>query len=138
MRIALAILLYFGVVFGAGFLLGPIRVVWLEPRFGPIIATACEAPFLLMAMLVAARWVPRVLNIRRDPKTLILVGIGALVLLQIADFAVGVLLRGITPTEQIAQFRTGQGHIYAALLILFAIMPWAANWWLERRARTPR
>jgi len=45
MRIALAILLYFGVVFGAGFLLGPIRVVWLEPRFGPIIATACEAPF---------------------------------------------------------------------------------------------
>jgi len=46
--------------------------------FGPIIATACEAPFLLMAMLDAARWVPRVLNIRRDPKTLILVGIGAL------------------------------------------------------------
>ena len=106
--------------------------------FGPIIATACEAPFLLMAMLVAARWVPRVLNIRRDPKTLILVGIGALVLLQIADFAVGVWLRGITPTEQIAQFRTGQGNIYAALLVLFAIMPWAANWWLERLARTPR
>ena len=44
----------------------------------------------------------------------------------------GVWLRGITPTEQIAQFRTGQGHIYAALLVLFAIMPWAANWWLER------
>jgi len=66
MRVALAILLYFGVVFGAGFLLGPIRVVWLEPRLGLIVATACEAPFLLMAMLVAARWVPRVLNIRRD------------------------------------------------------------------------
>ena len=132
MRIALAILLYFGVVFGAGFLLGPIRVVWLEPRLGPIIATACEAPFLLMAMLVAARWVPRVLNIRREPKTLILVGIGALVLLQIADFTVGFWLRGITRAEQVAQFRTGQGNIYAALLALFAIMPWAANCWLKR------
>src|SRR5882724_10136117 len=100
MRVALAILLYFGVVFGSGFLLGPIRVVWLEPRLGLLVATACEAPFLLMAMLVAARWVPRVLNIRREPKTLILVGIGALVLLQIADFTVGVWLRGVTPTEQ--------------------------------------
>ena len=78
------------------------------------------------------------LNIRRDPKTLILVGIGALVLLQIADFAVGVWLRGITPTEQIARFRTGQGHIYAALQVLFAIMPWAVNRWLERLARTLR
>jgi hypothetical protein len=132
MRVALAILLYFGVVFGAGFLLGPIRVVWLEPRLGLIVATACEAPFLLMAMLVAARWVPRVLNIRREPKTLILVGIGALVLLQIADFTVGFWLRGITPPEQVAQFRTGQGNIYAALLALFAIMPWAANCWLKR------
>jgi hypothetical protein len=96
MRVALAILLYFGVVFGAGFLLGPIRVVWLEPRLGLIVATACEAPFLLMAMLLAARWVPCVLNIRQEPKTLILVGIGALVLLQIADFTVGFWLRGIT------------------------------------------
>ena len=132
MRITLAILLYFGVVFGVGFLLGPMRVLWLEPRFGPIIATACEAPFLLMAMLIAARRVPRVLNIRRDPKTLVLVGIGSLALLQIADFTVGFWLRGITPTEQLAQFLTGQGNIYAALLALFTIMPWAANCWLGR------
>jgi hypothetical protein len=72
-RVTLAMLFYFGLVFGDGFLLGPIRVLWLEPRFGPIIATACEAPFMLLAILVAGRWVPRVLNIRRDPKTLVLV-----------------------------------------------------------------
>jgi hypothetical protein len=131
MRIALAIFLYFGAVFGTGFLLGPIRVLWLEPRFGSIVATACEAPFLLMAMLAAARWVPHVLNIRQHPKALILVGIGALILLQIADFMVGFWLRGITPTEQIAQFGTGQGSIYAGLLALFTVMPWAANCWLK-------
>ena len=120
MRVTLAMLFYFGLVFGTGFLLGPIRVLWLEPRFGPIIATACEAPFLLIAMLIAARRVPRV------------VGIGSLALLQIADFTVGFWLRGITPTEQFAQLLTGQGNVYAALLALFAIMPWAANCWLGR------
>ena len=130
MRVTLAMLFYFGLVFGVGFLLGPIRVLWLEPRFGPIIATACEAPFMLLAILVAARWVPSVLNIRRDPKTLVLIGVGSLVLLQIADFSIG-WLRGITPKEQLVRLLTGQGNIYAALLALFAIMPWAANCWPE-------
>jgi hypothetical protein len=132
MRVTLAILFYFGLVFGVGFLLGPIRVLWLEPRFGPIIATACEAPFMLLAILVAARWVPRVLNIQRDSKALILIGVGSLLLLQIADFTIGFWLRGITPKEQFVQLLTGQGSIYAALLALFAIMPWAANHWLDR------
>src|ERR1700730_9202703 len=132
MRVTLAMLFYFGLVFGTGFLLGPIRVLWLEPRFGPIIATACEAPFLLLAILIAARWVPRVLNIRRDSKALVLIGVGSLVLLQIADFSIGWLLRGFNPKEQFVQLLTGQGSIYAALLALFAIMPWAANCWLGR------
>ena len=132
MRVTLAMLLYFGVVFAVGFLLGPFRVWWLEPRFRPIIATACEAPFMLLAILVAARWVPRVMNIRRDPKTLVLIGIGSLVLLQIADFTIGFWLRGISPKEQFVQLLTGQGNIYVVLLALFAIMPWASNWWRER------
>ena len=132
MRVTLAMLFYFGLVFGVGFALGPIRVLWLEPRFGPIIATACEAPFMLLAILVAARWVPRVLNIRRDPKTLVLIGVGSLVLLQIADFTIGFWLRGISPKEQFVQLLTGQGNIYVVLLALFAIMPWASNCWLER------
>lgn len=129
MRVTLAMLCYFSSVFGVGFLLGPIRVMWLEPRFGPIIATACEAPFILLAILVAARWVPRVLNIRRDSKALVVIGVGSLVLLQIADFTIGFWLRGITPKEQFVRLLTGQGSIYAALLALFAIMPWAANCW---------
>ena len=132
MRVTLAMLLYFGVVFAVGFLLGPFRVWWLEPRFGPIIATACEAPFMLLAILVAARWVPRVLNIQRDSKALVLIGLGSLVLLQIADFTIGFWLRGISPKEQFVQLLTGQGNIYVVLLALFAIMPWASNWWRER------
>jgi hypothetical protein len=52
-KIAAAALLYFLAVFGAGFALGPIRVLWLEPRLGVVAATLCEAPFLLLAMIAA-------------------------------------------------------------------------------------
>ena len=72
------------------------------------------------------------MNIRRDPKTLVLIGIGSLVLLQIADFTIGFWLRGNSPKEQFVQLLTGQGNIYVVLLALFAIMPWASNWWRER------
>ncbi len=34
MQILKASMLYFGVVFGAGFVLGPIRVLWVVPRLG--------------------------------------------------------------------------------------------------------
>lgn len=127
MKIALATLTYFVTVFGIGFLLGPIRVLWLEPRVGPVIAVACEAPFLLVAMVLAARGVPRWLGVRRDHSSLLLIGLGALALQQIADFAVGLWLRGIGASQQLTQFTTPQGLIYAALLVAFATMPALMN-----------
>jgi hypothetical protein len=127
MRIAAAAALYFALVFGAGFILGPIRVLWLEPRVGPLAATACEAPFLLIAIMAAARWVPRVMRLEKTVASLTLMGLGALLLQQLADFAVGVGLRGLTAAAQLAQFATPQGLIYAALLIIFVVMPALAN-----------
>jgi hypothetical protein len=127
MRIAAAGLLYFAIVFGTGFILGPIRVLWLEPRVGPLVATACEAPFLLAAIVAAARVVPRVSRLEKNPASLALMGLGALLLQQLADFAVGIGLRGLSASEQLAHFATPQGLIYAALLIAFVAMPSLAN-----------
>ena len=45
-----AVALYFAIVFGVGFLLGPIRVFLLEPRLGATLAVLLEAPLLLIAM----------------------------------------------------------------------------------------
>lgn len=123
MRIATAALLYFAIVFGVGFVLGPIRVLWLEPRLGPVIATIGEAPFLLATMVVASRWVPRVVRLRQDLGSLALMGLGALALQQSADLAVGSRLRGISPAEQLGNFATTQGVIYAALLAAFKMIP---------------
>lgn len=55
MRLLSAAALYFGVVFVAGFLLGSVRVLWLEPRMEKALAILCETLFLLLAMVLAAR-----------------------------------------------------------------------------------
>jgi hypothetical protein len=40
MRIMKAGMLYLALVFGAGFVLGPIRILWVVPRFGTRTAEA--------------------------------------------------------------------------------------------------
>jgi hypothetical protein len=123
MQILISAVLYFLIVFGVGFALGPIRVFWLEPALGQTIAVLCETPFLLAAMVLAASWVPAKLNLTRRPAPLLAMGIGALLLQQIADFTVGSSLRGLSAKDQIAYFATPAGMIYAVALLLFALMP---------------
>lgn len=60
-------------------------------------------------------------------RSLAAMGIGALILQEIADFAVGIGLRGITPGEQLANLATPAGLIYVAALLAFAAMPTLAN-----------
>jgi hypothetical protein len=127
MRIVIAAAVYFAIVFGVGMALGPIRVLWLEPRLGPTLAVLCETPFLLAAMTIAARWVPRRVQLGTDLAPLALMGIGALALQQAADLALGVWLRGLTPAEQFANFATPSGAVYLVLLVIFAGLPAALN-----------
>jgi len=55
-------------------------------------------------------------------------GIVALFLQQLADFALGIVLRGNTLSQHFAHLATPAGLIYVVLLIAFAAMPLAANW----------
>jgi hypothetical protein len=126
-KIASAAVLYFLAVFGAGFVLGPIRVLWLEPRLGVVAATLCEAPFLLLAMIAAAYWIPRLIRLAAGIGAMLAMGLGALALQQGADFVVGTALRGISATDQVARLTSPEGAIYAALLVLFALMPAIVN-----------
>lgn len=126
MKLASATAIYFLAVFSTGFLLGPIRVLLLEPRIGAVAATLCEAP-LLIAMVVAARWAPRLARMTTSLTGMLAVGIGALALQQAADLLVGMLLRGLSAQQQFARLATPEGAIYAVLLAIFALMPAIAN-----------
>jgi hypothetical protein len=123
MQVLTSACLYFLIVFGVGFLLGPIRALWLEPSVGKTAAVAVEAPLLLAAMIFAARQVPRWTGLGTTVGSLVAMGVGALVLRQIADLAVAIGLRGMTASEQIASLAAPAGLIYAALVVLFAAMP---------------
>lgn len=126
-RVLLASGSYFAIVFGTGFALGAIRVVWIEPRFGKTLAVAGEMPILLFAMFAVARWLPRLVGMDIRFWPLLQMGIGALLLQQIADFAVGTVLRGISAADQLAYLTTPAGLIYLAALGFFAAMPVLVN-----------
>jgi hypothetical protein len=49
--------LNFALVFGAGFVLGTIRVLWLVPAVGPRTAELFEMPIMLAVNILSARWV---------------------------------------------------------------------------------
>jgi len=127
MQILTSACLYFVIVFGVGFLLGPIRVLWLEPRLGTAFAVALEAPFLLAAMIFAARRVPKWVGLNATLGSLAAMGVGALILQQIADFTVAIGLRHMSAGEQIAYLATPAGLIYTGAVIAFAAMPVLVN-----------
>ena len=78
-------------------------------------------------MVASARWVPKKVGLSKNLGSLAAMGIGALIFQQIADFAVGIGLRGMMPAEQLAYLVTPAGFIYVALLVAFAFMPALVN-----------
>jgi hypothetical protein len=56
MPILKAGVLYFALVFGAGFVLGTIRTLWIVPRVGTRTDELMETPLMLVVTIVAARW----------------------------------------------------------------------------------
>jgi hypothetical protein len=115
--------LYFALVFGAGFVLGPIRVFWVVPRFGVRMAELMEAPIMFAVIIVAARWIVRRLTVPPASSSRLGMGFIALGLLLVAEIILGYLLWGLSVTELIASRDPVSGSVYYALLGVFAVMP---------------
>src|SRR5262252_562718 len=101
MTILNAGVLYFTLVFGAGFVVGTLRTLWVVPRLGTRTAELIEAPIMLVVTIVAARWVVRRLAVPYTLSTRLGMGCLALVLLLIAEFTL-VWLRGLSIREHLA------------------------------------
>jgi hypothetical protein len=114
--------LYFGFVFGVGFVLGTIRVLWIVPRLGTRLAELMEAPVMLVATVLAARWVVGRLS-SPAPAARLGVGLVALGLLLVAEFTVSLWLRGLTFREYVATRDPVAGTVYIVMLGVFAVMP---------------
>jgi hypothetical protein len=123
MQILKAGLLYFALVFGAGFVLGPIRILWVVPRFGTRIGELMEAPIMFAITIAAARWVVRRLAVPSIPSRRLGMGGVALSLLLIGEFTLVLWLRGLSVREYLAGRDPVSGTVYYLILGVFAIMP---------------
>ena len=114
---------YFVLVFGAGFVLGPIRILWVVPRVGERTAELMEAPIMLVVIVLAARWIARRVVVPPTPPSLLGVGVVALGLLLVVEFTVVLWLRGLTIGEYFARRDPVVGTVYIVMLGVFAVMP---------------
>jgi len=121
-RILAAAAAYFAIVFGTGFVLGPLRVLVVAPRIGERAAELLEAPLMLAAIVLAARWI-----VRRfpglTPRASVAVGLLALACVLAAEFATMTFFWRM-PLPQYLAMRDPVGlAAYVALLAAFAAMP---------------
>ena len=101
MPILKAGVLYFGLVFGVGFVLGTIRTLWVVPRVGTRMAELMETPVMLVVTIVTARWMVLRLAVPSTPSARLGMGGIALVLLLVAEFGL-VLWLGVCRSESIS------------------------------------
>ena len=123
MQILKAGVLYFAAVFWAGFVLGPLRILWVVPRLGTRVAELLEAPIMFVITIVAARWIVRRLAV--PPTTSSRLGMGgiALSLMLVAEFTLVLWLRGLSIREYLAGRDPVAGTVYYLMLGAFAVMP---------------
>ena len=124
--------IYFGMVFAAGFVLGPIRVLVLEPRVGTRWAELLEMPVMIAAILVIARGLVR----RHSPpwtrSAYLAAGVSGMLMVIIADIGVGIGLREMTASEVFTQRDPISGTAYYLALLIFGLAP---QWFGGRKGK---
>jgi hypothetical protein len=127
--------IYFAIVFGAGFMLGTIRVLWLVPAVGTRTAELLEMPIMLTVIVLSARWVVRKGSgticaqrpLGRSDKWFLTpwlgIGVIALGLILLLDFMVVLWIRGLSFSQYLEAFDPVAGTAHFVMLGLFAVMP---------------
>lgn len=114
---------YTGMVFGAGVVLGAIRVPLLVPRLGTRTAELLEMPLMLVAIVLAAFYVVRRFALPQAILVRLFMGLLALALMLLAELIVVVALRGESVEQYVLERDPVSGVVYIAMLGLFAAMP---------------
>ena len=120
LRIPKAATIYFALIFGAGFVLGPIRILFIVPRFGVRMAELIEAPMMLLVIVFAAKWLVRRFNLA---PIALPVGFLALGFMIAFEFTLVLWLRDLTLAEYFKERDPVAGFVYYLMLLVFALMP---------------
>jgi len=126
-RVIRAGLLYFALTFGAGFVLGPFRILVLVPRLGARTAELVEMPVMIAITWLAARWTTQRLGVPPGLGPRLSMGVLAGALLLLAEFTLVLRLRGLTLDEYFATRDPVSGTAYYAAVLLLVLMPLLVN-----------
>lgn len=127
LRFAAAGLAYFAIAFGAGFLMGSIRVPFLVPRLGARVAELLEMPFMLLVIFFAARFVVRRFALGGARPAQLAAGGIALVLLLAAEVTLALVLQDQSLRDYVESRDPVSGGVYLAMLGVFALMPFLVD-----------
>lgn len=120
-------IVYFLLVFGAGFVLGTVRVLLVVPHLGDRAAELLEMPLMLTATVLAARWINTRFSEPRNSGGRWAIGAIALGFMLAGEMAVGIGIRGLTAADVILNRDPISGTAYYLSLLLFAAMPWLVS-----------
>jgi hypothetical protein len=115
--------LYFLVVFAAGFVLGTVRALLAAPRLGELAAVVLELPLMLAIAWVASRTLIRRFAVPPATAPRLAMGGLALALLLLAEAALAILGFGRSPTEHFATYHAPPGLLGLAGQIAFGLLP---------------
>lgn len=122
MRILKAGLVYFLIVFGAGFVLAFVRIPFLVPAYGVRTAELLEMPVMLAVIAWASRRLARKHpGLPRSGR--LAAGLVALACLMAAELAVAYFLGARSPSQYIASRDPVSGSVYLASLVFLAVAP---------------
>jgi hypothetical protein len=115
--------LYFAIVFAAGFALGVVRVLFVIPQLGARSAELIELPAMAAISYLSARWLIGRFQIPYTLSERIGVGVIALALLVGAELGVVVWLQKLSVSEYISSRDPISGTAYLLSVLLFALFP---------------
>jgi hypothetical protein len=118
-----AALLYFLIVFGAGFALGSIRTLWVVPEVGVRVAELIEMPFMIAVTIIACRSVIRLFVVPSSAWPRLGMGLLGLAMMVGAEIALSSWLFGRPVSQYFTSKDPVSGAAYFLALGLFAILP---------------
>jgi hypothetical protein len=116
-------LVYFASVFAIGFVLGMIRVLFLAPLFGDLIAVLIELPVILTSAWLICWKLVRSFNVSPTIGSRSVMGAVALVVLLIAEFALSTLVFGNSIIDHLRSYLSAPHALGLAGQCAFGLFP---------------
>jgi hypothetical protein len=114
-------LVYFAIVYAAGFALGTLRVLAVAPAIGASAAVLVELPIILAVSWFACGFVLKRFAVSQDAR--VAMAAISLVLLLLAEIGTGVFAFGQAPEAAIARMFAAENWLGLAGQLLFAAFP---------------